>query len=67
MSKKVLAAALKEYRRVQKREQKTLQRLANEAENSGDYDDYDQACYSSWEYMEEQGAYLAAAIEEYLK
>jgi hypothetical protein len=37
--------------------------LAEEAEKSGNYSDYDQACYDTWEYLMDEGSALATVIE----
>lgn len=62
-----LAAAVASFREDEERESKLLSELAEEAEASGDYYEYDQACYSSWEYMSEVGARLAGEVEFFLE
>lgn len=43
-------------------EHEKLERLAEEAEETWSYDDYDQACYDSWQGMSEAGEEFAQQV-----
>ena len=58
-----IAEALRVYRNIEGRQNKLLAELAAEAEKSGNYCDYDQACYDTWEYLADEGSALATVIE----
>ena len=58
-----IAEALRVYRNIEGRQNKLLAELAAEAEKSGNYSDYDQACYDTWEYLMDEGSALATVIE----
>ena len=62
-----IAEAVRVYRNIESEQNKWLAELAEDAEKSGDYYDYDQACYDTWEYLTDEGSKLATVIEGILK
>jgi hypothetical protein len=62
-----LRAVLKRYREIEQRELDRRYELWDEAEEADDYGDYDDFHHASMQCLEEAGAYLAEAIEEFLK
>lgn len=61
-----LRKALVAYNADLERSRKNLARLSAEAEESGDYYDFDQASYDHNEYGTELGESLARAVREYI-
>jgi len=62
-----LEEALKRFDKENHESAKALRELAEGAEETGDYYDYDQACYDTWERMAEQGEWLAEAVRGYIE
>ena len=58
-----IAEAVRVYRNIESFQHKLLAELAEDAEESGDYYDYDQSCYDTWEYLMNEGSALATVIE----
>ena len=58
-----IAEVVRVYRKIESFQNKLLAELAAEAEKSGNYSDYDQACYDTWEYLMDEGSALATLIE----
>lgn len=44
-----------------------LERSADEAEETWNYDDYDQLCYDTWQDMAERGEQFAQVVRELLE
>lgn len=62
-----LIAVVKSYRATEARNREYVQDLARQAEETGDYYDYDQASYDFYECMTELGQGVIRDIEELLE
>lgn len=67
MDVKELRKELKKYLKDANEAWTELESAAQEAEETSDYNDYDQACYDTWEYMAERGGSLAEAVKQFLE
>jgi len=59
--------AIREFLKQDAKASKRLRKMANEAEESGYYSDYDEANYDYWEAGNDAGLFLAYNIEALLK
>ena len=61
-----LRQALQRYYETERSSSTHVQMLSDQAEQSGDYSDYDEASYDHWECMAEAGAEVVALVSRLL-